>query len=84
MLRLKRNLFYLKNRYNNFQNDSLSACNCTPPYSAELTIAARCDLNPVNGTYPHSVLGHRPYGATDAKVRTHNYKEVQLLSKKTV
>lgn len=60
----------LTNRYNDFKNDPLSACNCTPPYSSELTIAARCDLNPINGTYPDSPLGHRVHGATDAKVNT--------------
>ncbi len=62
-------LIYLNNRYNDFKNDPLSKCNCTPPYSAELTIAARCDLNDVNGTYPDPPLGHRVHGATDAKVR---------------
>ncbi|CAF4344731.1 unnamed protein product, partial [Adineta steineri] len=54
-------------RYNDFKNDALSKCKCDPPYSAELTIAARCDLNPANGTYPDSPLGHRVHGATDAK-----------------
>ncbi|CAF4013335.1 unnamed protein product [Rotaria sp. Silwood2] len=65
-------------RYNNFQNDSLSACNCTPPYSSELTIAARCDLNPSNGTYPDPPLGHRIHGATDAKIT--NYAMMQNFS----
>jgi hypothetical protein len=60
----------LSTRYNDFQHDDLSACNCTPAYSSELTIAARCDLNNINGTYPDSALGHRPHGATDAKVKT--------------
>ncbi|GFO16884.1 phospholipase b lamina ancestor [Plakobranchus ocellatus] len=57
-------------RYNNFKNDPLSRCNCTPPYSAENAIAARCDLNPANGTYPFGALGHRPHTATDMKVTT--------------
>ena len=47
----------------------MSRCNCTPPFSATLTIAARCDLNDVNGTYPDEPLGHDCDGATDAKVR---------------
>lgn len=55
-------------RYNDYKNDPLSACNCTPPYSAENAIAARSDLNPANGTYPFESLGHRPHGETDAKL----------------
>jgi len=55
-------------RYNNFKNDPLSACNCTPPYSGENAISARCDLNPRNGTYPFGALGHRSHGGTDMKV----------------
>ncbi len=64
-------LIYLNNRYNDFKNDPLSKCNCTPAYSAELTIASRCDLNlpTPNGTYPDEALGHRVHGETDAKVR---------------
>jgi hypothetical protein len=60
---------FLNNRYNDFQHDDLSKCNCTPPYSAELTISARDDLNDINGTYPDGHLGHRCLGATDVKVR---------------
>ncbi|XP_067929268.1 putative phospholipase B-like 2 [Watersipora subatra] len=55
-------------RYNDFQNDPLSKCNCTPPYSAENAISARSDLNPANGTYPFSALGHRSHGGTDCKI----------------
>ncbi|GBM34367.1 Putative phospholipase B-like 2, partial [Araneus ventricosus] len=55
-------------RYNDFTNDPLSRCNCTPPYSAENAIAARCDLNPINGTYPFGALGHRQHGAIDMKL----------------
>jgi len=55
-------------RYNDYTHDPLSACNCTPPYSAENAISARCDLNPANGTYPFDSLGHRSHGGTDAKV----------------
>lgn len=55
-------------RYNNFQHDELSRCNCTPPYSGENAISARNDLNPKNGTYPFGALGHRSHGGTDMKV----------------
>lgn len=55
-------------RYNDFEHDELSKCACSPPYSAENTIAARSDLNPSSGTYPFSALGHRHHGAMDAKV----------------
>jgi len=55
-------------RYNKFQTDPLSVCKCTPPYSGENAIAARSDLNPANGTYPISALGHRCHGATDSKI----------------
>ena len=57
----------LSPRYNDYKNDPLSACNCSPPYSAENAIAARSDLNPANGTYELPFLGHRLHGATDYK-----------------
>lgn len=55
-------------RYNDYKNDPLSACNCTPPYSAENAISARSDLNPCNGSYYLKVLGHRCHGGIDAKI----------------
>jgi hypothetical protein len=72
----KQIFLYLKNRYNNFTLDELSECKCTPPYSAELTIASRCDLNQINGSYPDLPLGHRVHGATDAKVRINISREM--------
>ncbi|KAF8794204.1 putative phospholipase B-like 2 [Argiope bruennichi] len=57
-------------RYNDYTNDPFSRCDCTPPYSADCAIASRNDLNPVNGTYPFSALGHNPSGATDMKLTT--------------
>nr|XP_002119470.4 LOW QUALITY PROTEIN: putative phospholipase B-like 2 [Ciona intestinalis] len=57
-------------RYNDYQHDPLSACNCTPPYSAENAISARNDLMPADGSYPIPALGHRNHGATDVKVTT--------------
>ncbi|XP_015925352.1 putative phospholipase B-like 2 [Parasteatoda tepidariorum] len=69
-------------RYNDYTNDPLSRCNCTPPYSAENAISARCDLNPVNGTYPFAALGHRQHGATDMKLTSYelqkNYEFVAI------
>uniref|UniRef100_T1IJU9 Phospholipase B-like n=1 Tax=Strigamia maritima TaxID=126957 RepID=T1IJU9_STRMM len=55
-------------RYNDYTHDPLSRCNCTPPYSAENAISARCDLNPKNGTYPIAALGHRSHGGIDMKL----------------
>ena len=55
-------------RYNDFTHDPLSRCNCTPPYSGENAISARCDLNPAKGKYPFGALGHRNHGGIDMKV----------------
>ncbi|XP_078362141.1 putative phospholipase B-like 2 [Oculina patagonica] len=55
-------------RYNDYQHDPLSRCNCTPPYSGENAISARSDLNPADGKYPFGALGHRQHGGIDAKV----------------
>lgn len=55
-------------RYNDFQNDPLSVCDCTPPYSAENAISARSDLNLKNGSYPFPALEHHNHGATDMKI----------------
>jgi hypothetical protein len=57
-------------RSNDYQHDNLSKCDCKPPYSAVNAISSRCDLNPANGTYPFSLLGHRKSGATDMKLTT--------------
>ena len=46
-------------RYNNYTEDPLSVCDCSPPYSGENAISARNDLNPRNGTYPFHALSHR-------------------------
>uniref|UniRef100_A0A2I9LPG8 Phospholipase B-like n=1 Tax=Centruroides hentzi TaxID=88313 RepID=A0A2I9LPG8_9SCOR len=62
-------------RYNDFKKDPLSRCNCTPPYSAENAIAARSDLNPANGTYPFSALGHRAHGAIDMKLTSYSLQK---------
>ena len=69
-------------RYNNFRKDPLSACGeCDPPYSAENAISARNDLNPRNGTYPFSALGHRSHGATDVKITSYGlFKRMQFLA----
>jgi len=68
-------------RYNDYTKDPYSACNCTPPYSAENAISARCDLNPRNGTYPFGALGHRSHGGTDMKLTTTNLaKNLQFIA----
>uniref|UniRef100_A0A1B6LIZ1 Phospholipase B-like n=1 Tax=Graphocephala atropunctata TaxID=36148 RepID=A0A1B6LIZ1_9HEMI len=66
-------------RSNDFQHDPLSRCNCSPPYSAENAIAARNDLNLVNGTYPFNALSHRSHGAIDAKVTNYRMSQSQSL-----
>ncbi|XP_022780516.1 putative phospholipase B-like 2 isoform X1 [Stylophora pistillata] len=58
-------------RYNNYKDDPLSKCSCSPPYSAENAISARSDLNPANGSYPFGFLGHRNHGGTDCKVTSY-------------
>jgi len=55
-------------RYNNFKEDPLSACDCSPPYSGENAIAGRSDLNPKDGVYEFPALGHRNHGGTDMKI----------------
>ncbi|XP_075218660.1 putative phospholipase B-like 2 [Lycorma delicatula] len=55
-------------RSNNYKDDKLSRCNCTPPYSASNAISARHDLNLPNGTYPIPLLRHRLGGAIDVKM----------------
>ncbi|XP_071946459.1 putative phospholipase B-like 2 [Antedon mediterranea] len=63
-------------RYNNFKEDPLSRCDkCNPAYSAENAIAARSDLNPINGSYPFGALGHRCHGATDMKVTSYSMQK---------
>ncbi|GIY08069.1 putative phospholipase B-like 2 [Caerostris extrusa] len=68
-------------RYNDFKNDPLSQCNCTPPYSADCAISSRNDLNPANGTYPFPSLGHSDVGATDMKLTTSQlFKKLQFVA----
>jgi len=57
-------------RYNNYINDPASACpKCSPIHaSAENSIMARSDLNPMDGTYPFGALGARCHGGTDTKI----------------
>ena len=62
-------------RYNNYTKDPLSKCDCVPPFSGENAISARCDLNPRNGTYPFSALGHRSHGGTDMKVTSYKLSQ---------
>jgi hypothetical protein len=44
-------------RYNDYQNDEFSKCECNPPYSAVAAISSRADLNPENGSFPFPLLG---------------------------
>lgn len=73
-------LFHLM-RYNDMFHDPLSRCNCTPAYTGEFAIAARCDLNDPNGKYPNSAFGFRPHGAIDAKMTSAEMaKELQMVA----
>ncbi|KAL3310800.1 putative phospholipase B-like 2, partial [Cichlidogyrus casuarinus] len=63
-------------RYNEFDVDPLSRCECQPPYSGELAIAARSDLNPPDGTSPSEMLEYRLHGATDTKLSNINMSSV--------
>ncbi len=68
-------------RYNDMFHDPLSRCNCTPPYTGEFAIAARCDLNDPSGSYPISALSFRPHGAIDAKMTSAELaKELQMVA----
>jgi len=55
-------------RYNDFEHDPLSKCNCTPNYTAEYAISARNDLNDPNGTYPFEAVSFRDWGGIDVKI----------------
>lgn len=66
-------------RYNNYQHDEFSRCSCNPPYTAEAGIAARGDLNPANGTYEISGMGHRNHGSLDYKGTNYElFKKLQI------
>ncbi|PVD31543.1 hypothetical protein C0Q70_06956 [Pomacea canaliculata] len=54
--------------YNDFKNDPLSRCNCTPPYSGENAISSRSDLNLPDGQYPFPELSFGLGGGIDMKV----------------
>ncbi|KAH7973117.1 hypothetical protein HPB52_021764 [Rhipicephalus sanguineus] len=55
-------------RYNNYKNDPLSRCNCTPPYNPVYAIAARYDLLSPNGEYIEPGMYRRAVGGIDVKV----------------
>lgn len=59
-------------RYNDYRNDPFSRCNCTPPYSASNAIAARSELNPINGQFPFPNIAHDASGAIDAKITSYS------------
>lgn len=55
-------------RYNNFKQDPLSRCNCTPPYTGYRAISSRCDLNDPNGQYPLYAYSFHSSAGLDAKI----------------
>ncbi|KAH6920452.1 hypothetical protein HPB50_028560 [Hyalomma asiaticum] len=54
--------------YNDFKNDPLSRCNCTPPYNPTYAIAPRYDLIDPQGTYDIPEMYPRAVGGIDVKV----------------
>ncbi|KAL3073083.1 hypothetical protein niasHT_035359 [Heterodera trifolii] len=54
-------------RYNDYTHDPFSHCKCSPPFTAEAAISTRGDLNPANGTYEISAMGHANHAAFDYK-----------------
>ncbi|KAL3088134.1 hypothetical protein niasHS_009420 [Heterodera schachtii] len=54
-------------RYNDYTHDPFSRCKCSPPFTAEAAISTRGDLNPANGTYEISAMGHANHAAFDYK-----------------
>ncbi|KAH7941895.1 hypothetical protein HPB49_018362 [Dermacentor silvarum] len=55
-------------RYNDYKNDPLSRCNCTPPYNPAYAIAARYDLLCPHGKYGLPGMYRRGMGGIDVKV----------------
>ncbi|XP_049273675.1 putative phospholipase B-like 2 [Rhipicephalus sanguineus] len=55
-------------RYNDFKNDPLSHCNCSPPYNPTYAIAPRYDLIDPHGTYDIPEMYPRAVGGIDVKV----------------
>ncbi|XP_070385763.1 putative phospholipase B-like 2 [Dermacentor albipictus] len=55
-------------RYNDFKNDPLSICNCTPPENPTYAVAARYDLMDPQGTYDTPGMYRHAVGGIDAKV----------------
>ena len=66
---------YALMRYNDFENDELSQCDCKPPFTAEYAISARNDLNEPNGSYPFEAIGFRDWGAIDVKITTRDMSQ---------
>lgn len=65
-------------RYNDFEHDEFSKCNCTPPYSASLAISARGDLNKADGIYPIGGWGQRNHAGTDGKLTSYRLFRVNM------
>ncbi|KAH7983309.1 putative phospholipase B-like 2 [Rhipicephalus sanguineus] len=59
-------------RYNDFKNDPLSRCNCSPPYNPTYAIAPRYDLIDPHGTYDIPGMYPRGVGGIDVKVTNYS------------
>jgi Phospholipase B len=74
-------------RYNHWQTDRFSRCpNCNPSTNPMLTIAARGDLIPVNGSWGNWtwLKGPQAFGSIDAKIASYkmikNYFSASIIS----
>lgn len=66
-------------RYNNYTLDPESKCNCTPPYSASMSLACRGDLNDPKGIYQIPSQGVINEAAIDTKVTSFElFKNLQM------
>ncbi|XP_075730028.1 putative phospholipase B-like 2 [Rhipicephalus microplus] len=68
-------------RYNDYTNDPLSRCNCTPPYNPVYAISSRYDLLDPKGEYDVPRMYRRPVGGIDMKLTTYDkFKRLQFIA----
>ncbi|XP_077523111.1 putative phospholipase B-like 2 [Amblyomma americanum] len=66
--------------YNDYKNDPLSRCNCTPPYNPLFAISARYDLLSPTGEYGLPEMYPRGVGGIDVKATNHElFKSLEFI-----